>query len=54
MSKYSLSSGCDWCGDRPAKPYDIQKQGTKEKRYAITAMACDKCARRMELGDARD
>lgn len=50
-SKYKLSDACDWCGKSPAKEITVQINGTKTKRYAVGAMACPKCERRLIADD---
>jgi hypothetical protein len=47
VGKYKVSDRCDWCGRQPAKEIKIQANGTKLKRYWITASACSSCARRV-------
>lgn len=49
--KYSLNDRCDWCGQKPAQPYVIEKRGNQSKRIKIEVMACADCARRMQLVD---
>lgn len=51
IGKYVNGSQCDWCQSSPAKEVTLQKNGTKTKRYAITAMACADCARRLGVAD---
>lgn len=45
--KYPNGDRCDWCGAQPAKEIIVQTNGVKTKRYSVTAMACDECARRV-------
>lgn len=50
-SKYKLNDRCDWCGKSPAKEFTVQVNGVKTKRYAVGAMACAECERRLTSSD---
>lgn len=51
LSKYKLSDVCDWCGGTPAHEITVQMNGVKTKRYAVGAMACAACERRLLADD---